>query len=389
MQRSDSTSLSLTIGIDGSRNRSGGASAYLIGILNEGNPKKFGIHKVHVWAPATLLSAVHDKDWLVKHSPLVLQQSLVSQIFWQATRMTREARKIGCDVLFTTDASTFCRFKPMIVLSQDMLSYEPGIMKKFGFGKQRLRLQAILLLQNRAFRFADGVIFLTHYAATLIQKSCGFLKRVAYIPHGIGSNFKQVKILNNWPINAERAIRCLYVSNAEIYKHQWVVVRAIALLRDRGYNLTLTLVGGSSSSLAKHLLDEQILASDPAREFVEQFDFLPQSDLPSYLANADMFVYASSCENLPITLLEAMAVGLPIACSNRGPMPEVLKDGGIYFDPEDEISIAAAVEEIIRSPVVRQVIADRAKNLSIQYSWSRCADETWNFIVNIVRKKVR
>lgn len=357
----------------------------MVGILTEGDPERFGIHEVHVWAPDALLLAVPDKAWLVKHSPLALQQSLVSQIFWQATRMTREARKIGCDVLFTADASTFCRFKPMIVLSQDMLSYELGIMKQFGFGRQRLRLQIILLLQNRAFRFADGVIFLTHYAATLIQQSCGPLKRVAYIPHGIGSNFKQVKLSNNWPINAERAIRCLYVSNADMYKHQWVVVRAVALLRNRGYNLTLTLVGGGSG-LAQHLLDEQIIASDPEREFVEQLDFLPQSDLPGYLANSDMFVFASSCENLPITLLEAMAVGLPIACSNRGPMPEVLKDGGIYFDPEDDISIAAAIEEIIRNPAVRQAIAERAKSLANKYSWTHCADETWDFIVNTLRK---
>ena len=42
--------------------------------------------------------------------------------------------------MFTTDASTFCRFKPMIVLSQDMLSYEPGAMKRYGYTKQRLRV---------------------------------------------------------------------------------------------------------------------------------------------------------------------------------------------------------------------------------------------------------
>jgi len=379
MKKGDPNPMNLVIGIDASRNRSGGAIAHLVGILNEEGPERFGVRKVHVWAPSALLSAVHDKAWLVKHSPQALQHSLVSQIFWQATRMKREAQIVGCDVLFTTDASTFCRFSPMIVLSQDMLSYEPGIMKLFGFGMQRLRLQIILLLQNRAFRFADGVIFLTHYAATLVQKSCGPLKRIAYIPHGIGSNFKREKIYNDWPINDERAIRCLYVSNADRYKHQWVVVRAVALLRDRGYNLTLTLVGGGGG-LGQYLLDEQIILSDPKGEFVEQLDFLPQSDIPRYLGSADLFVFASSCENLPITLLEAMAVGLPIACSNRGPMQEVLADGGIYFNPEDADTIAEAIEQIIQSPALRLAIAQRAKTLSQQYSWKRCADETFSFI---------
>ncbi len=73
MQKCDSTPMSLVIGIDGSRNRSGGAIAYLVGILNEGDPEKFGIREVHVWAPATLLLAIHDKAWLVKHSPPALR----------------------------------------------------------------------------------------------------------------------------------------------------------------------------------------------------------------------------------------------------------------------------------------------------------------------------
>ena len=110
--------------------------------------------------------------------------------------------------------------------------------------------------------------------------------------------------------------------------------------------------------------------------------FLPHAQLPALLADADLFIFASSCENMPVTLIEAMAVGLPIACSNRGPMPEVLADGGVYFDPEDARSIAVAVEHIIESPKLRLAITQKARMLSQQYSWSRCADETFAFIAD-------
>ena len=50
--------------------------------------------------------------------------------------------------------------------------------------------------------------------------------------------------------------------------------------------------------------------------------------MPEYLSKSNIFIFASSCENMPITLIEGMASGLPIACSDRGPMPEVLQDGG-------------------------------------------------------------
>lgn len=370
----------IVIAIDASRNRSGGARAHLVGILTEGDPLNHGIREVHLWAFQSLLDSIPDRDWLVKHNPKELEQPLSKQLWWQTTRLSREIAANGCDILFTTDASTLCRFGPMVVLSQDMLSYEPGVMRYFGYTKARLRLLAIWLLQNRAFRFADGVIFLTKYAAKVIQQSCGPLPQTAFIPHGVGADFKLTQMTRSWPRAGERSIRCLYVSNAEMYKHQWMVVRGIAELRRRGHNITLTLVGGGAGQ-AQQMLDEQCTASDPNGSFVEQIDFVPQKELPMQLASADLFVFASSCENMPVTLVEAMAVGLPIACSNRGPMPEVLADGGTYFDPEDADSIADAVEQIIKDPVLRVRIAQRAKTISEQYSWLRCSDETWAFIV--------
>ena len=288
-------------------------------------------------------------------------------------------------MLFTTDASTLCRFKPMVVLSQDMLSYEPGVMRYFGYGLARLRLLAILALQNMAFRRSAGVIFLTCYAANVIQHSCGLLPAVAYIPHGVDAVFQQTQVVNTWPEGDERSLACLYVSNAEMYKHQWVVVDAISRLRKCGYNLTLSLVGGGKGP-AQQLLQDMIAELDPERIFVRQLEFLPHASLPEILGQADLFVFASSCENMPVTLVEAMAVGLPIACSNRGPMPEVLADGGVYFNPEDADSIAAAIEQIIQSPELRVAIAERAKVLSQQYNWKRCADETFAFIAEICLK---
>jgi glycosyltransferase involved in cell wall biosynthesis len=350
-----------------------------MGIVTHCDPVKHGIKEVHLWAFRSLLNSIPDRQWLIKHNPKELEESLPRQLWWQATSLSSEIESNGCQILFTTDASTLCRFIPMVVLSQDMLSYEPGVMRYFGYGLARLRLLAILVLQNLAFRRAAGVIFLTHYAAKVIQQSCGPLSAIAYIPHGVDAAFKYFRVLKSWPAAGERSIRCVYVSNTEMYKHQWVVVEAFALLRKRGHDLALTLVGGGSG-LAQVILHDAIAASNDTGVFVEQLDFLPRADLPGLLAEADLFVFASSCENMPVTLIEAMAVGLPIACSNRGPMPEVLADGGVYFDPLVSDSIAVAIEKLIQSPDLRQTVAQRARALAQQYSWKRCADETFAFL---------
>lgn len=369
----------LTIGIDASRNRSGGAVAHLVGILSEGDPVSFGISEVHVWAYQTLLDVVPDRPWLIKHNPPVLEQSILKQLWWQRFGFPVEVKLTGCQIVLNTDAGTISTVRPAVTMSRDMLSYEPGVIELFGFSRARLRLILLRYMQNRSLRAADGAIFLTRYAAKIIQQSCGDLPSIAYIPHGVGAAFKQSQQVDNWPEAGERPIRCIYISNAEMYKHQWVVVKAISLLRKRGNNLTLSLVGGGKGP-ALQLLQGAIAVSDPSGVFVEQLAFLPQQELPNHLAQADLFIFASSCENMPNTLVEAMAVGLPIACSNRGPMPEVLVDGGVYFDPEDADSIAEAIEQIIQSPALRLSIAQRAKVLSQQYNWKRCADETWAFV---------
>jgi len=369
----------IIIGIDASRNRSGGAVAHLIGILSNFVPSEHGIKTIHIWAYRSLLDQLPKASWLIKHNPISLERSLFYQLLWQGASLENEAKSVGCDIIFSTDSTTICRFKPMVVLSQDMLSYEPGVMRYYHYGLTRLRLLAILIIQNLAFRRAAGVIFLTRYAGKVIQKSCGTLSNVTYIPHGVNAAFKKSQVRSVWPVAPKNPIHCIYVSNAEMYKHQWVVVKAIAILRNRGYNLFLRLVGGGQGT-AQKLLMNAIKVSCVDEDFVEQFEFLPHSEVPFLLADSNLFIFASSCENMPVTLVEAMAVGLPIACSNRGPMPEVLGDGGVYFNPEEAVSIAAAVERIIVSKDLRLSIALQAKLFSQQYHWKRCANETFAFI---------
>ena len=100
---------------------------------------------------------------------------------------------------------------------------------------------------------------------------------------------------------------------------------------------------------------------------------IKQRDLPKSVSRSDIFIFASSCENMPNTLVEGMAIGMPIACSDRGPMPEILEDGGVYFDPEDEVSISKCIEKIITDREIREKIAARAKILSKKYSWEKCS----------------
>lgn len=370
----------LSIGVDATRNRSGGAREHLIGILENLDPDVQGIAQVHVWSYQALLSILPDRPWLIKHAVLALEGGLLSQLWWQARSLSVELKRHRCHILFTSDASSLCRFTPSVVLSQDLLSYEQGVMASFSWGRARLRLLVIRYIQNAAFRRAAGVIFLTQYAAKLIQSICGHLGNIKVIPHGVNPRFFR----DSQNISSE-PIRCIYVSNAALYKYQWVVVEAIGLLRQQGVAIELDLVGGGCG-LAQEKIKAQMALTDPQGQFVRQHPFVPHEELFDHLGSADIFIFASGCEAFGITLLEAMAMGLPIASSNRSSIPETLQDGGLYFDPENPLEIANAVEKLIFDSALRDGLGGRARQLATQYSWERCSRETWGFIVDTYKQ---
>lgn len=371
------------IGINAVRARSGGAHAHIVGLLQAVNPTKFGIDEVHVWGNSDLLAKIPRLSWVHRHCPDCSQGSILRQLAWEKIKLPRILTALRVSLLFNVDAGSLCPFKPAVTASRDMLSYEPGEMSRFGFSSQRIRLLILKYVQNRALQNADGVIFLTKYAGKVIQESCGPLPNVAYIPHGVRDEFKKVR-LRPFP-NKQRQIRILYVSNVAPYKHQWNVVEGVARLREGGFALKLFLVGGGGG-VAMAKLEQSLSRWDPKGECVELHPFVDHQKIPAHLAWADLFVFASSCENMPNTLLEAMAAGLPIACSNRGPMPEILKNGGIYFDPENPNTISAALETLIRDTSQRQTLAAQAKKLASEHSWERCAENTFAFLAQTLKK---
>lgn len=374
--------MEIIVGIDASRCRSGGVISHLIGLLNNFDPVMTGVKEIHVWSFKSLLDQLPDKPWLIKHNPPSLEKNIFIQLIWQAVVLAKELRATGCNVLYTQSASSLCFFSPNVVGSQDMLSYEPGVMKYYGYSLYRLRLLGILLLQNLAFRRAEGVIFLNHYSSKIIQKSCGELKNITFIPHAANEVFRQVEATITWPFNSERPIRCIYISNIDMYKHQWKVIEAISLLRMKGYNVKLQLVGEGTPK-AEKLVKRAIEKSIDGGTFVERVGFVPHREIPTLLAKSDLFVFASSCETMPVTLLEGMSAGMPIACSDRGPMPEMLGSGGIYFNPESTSSISNALEKIISSSEIRLNISKQAKNISLKYSWKKCSNDTFRYISKV------
>lgn len=376
----------MILGIDASRARSGGAKAHLIGIINEVYKNRpLQLTELHIWSYPELLSNLPDCKWIIKHSPQQLNKSLLLQLYWQYKYLPKEAKKVKIDIMLNTDAGTVCPFQPSVTMSRDMLSYEEGEMQRYKLGFLRLRLELLKIVQNKSLKKSSAAIFLTDYASKTIQKSSGKIQNSKIIHHGVSENFRINTNNGNWKDKKGNIIRCVYVSNMDLYKHQWNVALAIEKLRNKGYNIKIDFIGGGNG-LPKKLFDKTLKAMNNT-DFISQKHFMIHDDIPSILKNKDIFIFASSCENMPNTLIEGMCTGLPIACSDRGPMPEVLKDSGVYFNPENIDSIVNAIKCIIEDDNLRLEIATKSKEYSKKFSWEKCSNETFSYLIEIANQQ--
>jgi len=375
----------LVVAVDACRNKSGGARIHLRGIFDGLDPQAYGISEIHLWVHKGLADKIPDQPWLVKHIPPALDKSIFHQLWWQAFHLTSEIEAAGCKICLSTTASSSSRFSPVIAISRDMVSFEAGEMERYPlWSRQRWRVFALKYIQIRSLRNADAVVFLTIYASSVIQTFTGKLSQVRIIHHGIGDNFRGVAKTPEKSL-ANKEVKCIYVSETHLYKHQWHVVDAIDQLRAKGFSIQLTLVGDVSNEGGVKL-KRALREHDPNGEFVTLTGPLTHEKLIPYLKETDIYIFASSCENMPNTLVEGMAAGLPIACAKRGPMPDVLEDTGLYFDPEKPETIASSVQRLIEDDDLRHELSKAAYDRAMQFSWERCARETWSYIRDVAKQ---
>jgi glycosyltransferase involved in cell wall biosynthesis len=381
----DSSPRGIRLAIDASNIRIGGGVTHLVEVLRAADPIAYGFEKICVWGRVSTLDQIEDRDWLEKRSLRRREAHLLGRLIWQRLTLPRDLKEWQADLLWVPGGSVIPNFRPVVTMSRNMLPFDWKELRRFGVSWVALKLLVLRWNQNYSFRRADGTIFLTRYAYNAVTEVTGPLHgRTAIVPHGVNPRFQ----LRPRPqrrrdeFTASDPIRVVYVSTVDEFKHQWSVVEAIGQLRREGMPIRLDLYGSARASTLPRLT-AALKRVDSEGEFIRYWGAVDYKEIHKCYAAADLCVFASSCENMPNILIESMAAGLPIACSNRGPMPEVLRDAGVYFDPEDSASIADAVRRLVMAPELRADKAAAASAIAANFSWSRCAEETLAFLAAV------
>lgn len=376
----------LTLGIDASNLRRGGGITHLVEFLSHANPLAHGVEKVVVWVSRTSLDLLPERQWLHIRCPPALDAGLFRRLFWQHKHLPKNLIDEGCQLLFIPGGAYSSVPCPVVTMCRNMLPFQYSNLFKYRLSLTTLRLLLLRSIQSHSFRNAEGVIFLTRHAADQVQKVLGKLPGdIQIIPHGVNSSFlhSPKPQLHIDSYSSARPFSILYVSIIDVYKYQWNIVAGLGLLREAtGWPLVLDLVGPSYPP-ALSRLKSAMARWDPSGSWVRYHGSIPYSKLGSFYHNADLGVFASTCENMPNILLETMGAGLPVAASNCPPMSTLLGSAGLAFDPLSPVDIALTLARYVADPDLRTRLSNRSFALAKSYSWSKCADQTLVFLSDI------
>jgi glycosyltransferase involved in cell wall biosynthesis len=109
---------------------------------------------------------------------------------------------------------------------------------------------------------------------------------------------------------------------------------------------------------------------------VEFPGWVPRQDLYDRFARAWAFVYPSRFEGFGMPVVEAMAAGVPTACSRIAPLTGIVADAAVQFDPADTGAMADAMLRISSDDALRRRLAEAGPRRAAQFSWHAAAEAT-------------
>ena len=156
---------------------------------------------------------------------------------------------------------------------------------------------------------------------------------------------------------SDDAVRLLFVGAVGKLKGEKDLIKALALLRDNKPNLKISFLGYGAENLKDYC--ERFEVGD----LVEYLGAVPMNERIEFFRRSDIFVLPTYAEAMPMSVIEAMAAGLPVISTRVGGIPELIEDGvdGILFAPGDVGALAEKISFLLNNKDTRIKIGKKAK----------------------------
>jgi len=222
------------------------------------------------------------------------------------------------------------------------------------------------------------------------------------------SEFSRKSILRHYPIDESKVVVVHNAVSGRFRPIEREVARA-AVRRKTGLNAPFVLTVGDLQPRKNHLgllrAFEEIVRAYPqlphhmlfvgketwytkelraavaksgVGERVHFTGFVEDDELVHFYGACDLFVFPSFYEGFGLPILEAMACGRAVACSDSSAMPEVADSAALLFDPHSVHGIAQAMKDVLLDPELRARLERLGSQRATAFSWEKAAEKTLN-----------
>jgi len=191
--------------------------------------------------------------------------------------------------------------------------------------------------------------------------------KISVVPHGVDPAFQAIA--------CRRAPEPLLLTVSTLHPHKNLdgLLRAFAEFHKTRPEFRLVVCGlhGFAAETLHELRDALGL-----RDCVELPGWIPRADLYELFARAWAFVYPSRFEGFGMPVLEAMAAGIPTACSAIEPLTSVAAGAALQFDPLDSSALLQALIRVATDEPERRRLSEAGLRRARDFSWSQAAQLT-------------
>ncbi len=238
------------------------------------------------------------------------------------------------------------------------------------------RGHTLAFFATQAARRAKHVITLSEFSKAEIVKHLGLSsEKVTAILLGEGTSFSDITTEDWEAIKTKYQLPVHYVmAFAGGYPHKNIprLIQAFARIDD---TLPHPLVLTGRLAQGVDALSLAVEAGIPGR--VLALNYLPRSDVKAVLEHADLFVLPSLYEGFGLTVLEAQACHIAVACSRIASIPEVAGDGAAYFDPHSIEDMTMVINSCLLDENKRAELKKHGDENLKRFSWDKTARETF------------
>ena len=296
------------------------------------------------------------KSWEFAHTPIILS------LFFKLLKMSKES------IMHVHIAQAFV---PEVVYLVSKIKKIPYIAHVHGDSKPSGKFGFLLPLYKKLFikkilSKAEKVICLSKDYKQFINKKYGINEsKIIVIPNGVSEKFfiNKAKKLNKIP-------NLLFVGRLSVEKNIPKLIEATSLLKNKVI-LHIVGEGEKKEELKKLILDKRI-------KNIILHGKKTGKELIDFYKHADIFLLASSCEGLPLTLLEAMASGTPIIASNIRGIREIIGNVGILVSPPTSENFTREIDKLIENKKIREKLAEKGRKKAKNYDWNKIVEKFEN-----------